>query len=1230
MSWNPGRSETTMPSVEPPGTSPNLVPQFCEGCGSKVEIGARFCGACGQEVPEPLGPQGGPESLDAFERPFGPPDAASSSGWGLERFRFSGVLGRGGSGTVYLVYDAVLGRDVALKILDPDLAGSSSFLRRYWAEVETMSRLHHPHVVEILDHGEEHGRAWLVTEYVEGASLRQVLERSDTLTAPQALGLLAGALDGLAFVHGSGVIHGDITPGNILVDRLGVSKLADFGESLGPTGRGAGMTPAYASPEAAKGLALDARSDLYSLGVVLYECLAGHPPFNGQVPEVVLHRQVTSPPPPVPGLPAPLADLVAHSLAKDPAQRPQSAGEFLARLEEAAAKSEGPRWRERAALVGLGAVAGGEVGALAGPLGSPAGRPAGSPTPLAASRNHRGATTASGPTQAPHQHHQKMVGRPRRLHRPVAAPRKVWRRLASAAVSHKVAAAAVAGVVAAGSVGAGLLSSKSAPTAPGVNHPTTTSSVPSTTIANATTSTPAATLPAETEGTGTWIVGHVPPRATSPSTSLESPRVTCTSPHHCLVVGAANAHLGAGDTAANGVVQIYLTTAHGNHLQPVTVPSFSPPADLGPVSCPTPTACMLAAGHLVLRTFDGGTRWLSNEAPAGIDDLTHVSCANATTCFAAQDGSSSTPFSVPKVMTTSDFGQHWSVAALPSIARGVFLTGVRSLECPTVRRCWMVVDSQSNSPFLLSSADGGRHWQVASGLPTKNLAQLGTISCVGTDDCTVTASWRDSSGAMTNFGVVSTHNGGLSWQNHPLAFQLATFNGTYSVPRQDVSLSCVTTVRCMTTLTIEDPQDSGPITSSYLTSDGWVTHRQITGPVGWVFSGGISCPDTGTCVANVQSEGTAPRTALAHWDPTGANPTTSSRIAPVTWQHAPYIPPSAGANSSSQVNQLVCTSVHRCLLLGQIEGPDGSFQRPTISLTDAQGRAPSAVSLPQGSPEPPLSSLSCPGPSSCFAVGSGTLLTSGNGGATWTSATPPPNATDTSQITCPSVQVCYVSGTLPEHPGQAVARTDDRGHTWQVLTSLDAGTVASNRLLQFECPSIGYCGALVIAGSKTHLLTSNKPGAVWSELRLPLTPWGAIAADSFWCSSSKWCVVAGTANPQGRVGPGQPLVAVTADGGAHWRVQHLPYEIPLIPSQIQVTCSRPQDCVALLSAVAFATGNGWRSFSTDILHPGEVGMPPPGSPFGPIPLACPSPTQCLAAVPSPDSASSRLLVRPNS
>ena len=170
------------------------------------------------------------------------------------KYQFTGVIGTGATGTVHMAYHHELGRYVAIKELSPSLAQQPGFLERFRAEAQVMARLESPNCVKVYEFYETDGRAFLVEEYVEGSSLRKVVSQAGTLTAEQSLGVLKGALSGLGYAHALGLIHRDIKPENVLVDKEGVSKLADFGQAvftgIGP-GAAGGIspgTPAYMSP----------------------------------------------------------------------------------------------------------------------------------------------------------------------------------------------------------------------------------------------------------------------------------------------------------------------------------------------------------------------------------------------------------------------------------------------------------------------------------------------------------------------------------------------------------------------------------------------------------------------------------------------------------------------------------------------------------------------------------------------------------------------------------------------------------------------------------------------------------------------------------------------------------------------------------------------------------------------------------------------------------------------
>jgi hypothetical protein len=267
-------------------------------------------------------------------------------------------LGRGATGTVYRARRPTDGRLVAVKVLDPALVGDAEMRARLAGEADAMAAVAHPNCVAVYDHGEDEAGAWIAMEYVHGANLAAVLARAGTLTAKQACGVLTGALAGLGHAHAVGVIHRDLKPDNILVDANGVSKLTDFGlvtRRGDPHKRWRPLegTPAYMSPEQVRGEPLDARSDLYAAGAILYQLLIGHPPFQADTPNALIHAQVNAPPPPMDDLPAHIGRLVHRALAKDRRDRPASAQEFAEALHDAARHDLGAAWLAGAGIVGL-------------------------------------------------------------------------------------------------------------------------------------------------------------------------------------------------------------------------------------------------------------------------------------------------------------------------------------------------------------------------------------------------------------------------------------------------------------------------------------------------------------------------------------------------------------------------------------------------------------------------------------------------------------------------------------------------------------------------------------------------------------------------------------------------------------------------------------------------------------------------------------------------------------
>src|SRR3954469_16022104 len=264
-----------------------------------------------------------------------------------DRYRVERELGRGGMATVYLAHDLRHDRPVALKVLRPELAASLG-PERFLMEIRIAARLRHPHILPVHDSGETAGRLWYTMPYVEGESLRQLLSRERQLPVDRAVRIATQVLGALGYAHGHGVIHRDIKPENILLDS-GQAVVADFGvaraisaageDRLTETGLALG-TPAYMSPEQATASRdLDGRSDLYALGCVLYEMLAGQPPFVGATAQQLLARHAIDPVPPLrtvrDTIPTPVEQSVTRALAKVPADRFATAGEFAEALTRA-------------------------------------------------------------------------------------------------------------------------------------------------------------------------------------------------------------------------------------------------------------------------------------------------------------------------------------------------------------------------------------------------------------------------------------------------------------------------------------------------------------------------------------------------------------------------------------------------------------------------------------------------------------------------------------------------------------------------------------------------------------------------------------------------------------------------------------------------------------------------------------------------------------------------------
>lgn len=250
------------------------------------------------------------------------------------RYSLTDRIAVGGMGEVWRARDKVLARPVAIKLLSPTLAGQPGFAQRFREEARNSAALGHPNIAGVYDYGEDAGAHWLVMELVEGDNLAQIIRNQGRIPAPQAASILSQAALALQTAHDGGVIHRDVKPANIIIRPDGVVKLTDFGisravDSVPITRTGEVMgTAQYISPEQATGQSVGPASDVYALGVVAYEMVTGKRPFDESTPVATAMAHVQDPVPPLPrDVPEPLATVILTSLAKDPAQRPASAGE---------------------------------------------------------------------------------------------------------------------------------------------------------------------------------------------------------------------------------------------------------------------------------------------------------------------------------------------------------------------------------------------------------------------------------------------------------------------------------------------------------------------------------------------------------------------------------------------------------------------------------------------------------------------------------------------------------------------------------------------------------------------------------------------------------------------------------------------------------------------------------------------------------------------------------------
>lgn len=341
----------------------------CPKCSGENAETQRFCGECGTPLPLAVRPPGpGPDETIPLPSADLPPGTLFA-----RRYQVVEELGSGGMGRVYRVIDKKLDEEIALKVIRPDIASDRGILARFSTELKLARQVVHRSVARMFDLNEEAGVPYLTMEYVKGEDLRHLIRKVGRMSAAQAVPLACQICDGLAEAHRLGIVHHDLKPQNVMIDEDGQAKIMDFGlarllakDGPGRFGSRSG-SPAYVSPEQIKGRPADGRSDLYSLGVLMYEMLTGSVPFKaeniGAIMDKHLYETPEDPRDVNPAVSAELSQIILKCLEKDPRRRYQSAAELRAALgglpEVAGTKTARGRrtLKIAAAAVGLAAVA---------------------------------------------------------------------------------------------------------------------------------------------------------------------------------------------------------------------------------------------------------------------------------------------------------------------------------------------------------------------------------------------------------------------------------------------------------------------------------------------------------------------------------------------------------------------------------------------------------------------------------------------------------------------------------------------------------------------------------------------------------------------------------------------------------------------------------------------------------------------------------------------------------
>ncbi len=255
-----------------------------------------------------------------------------------DRYQIMKSIGEGGMANVYLAYDTILDRDVAVKILRGDLSGDEKFVRRFQREALSASSLTHPNIVEVYDVGEDHGMYYIVMEYIEGRHLKDLIKKRGKLTVSEVIDIMLQITDGMSVAHDSYIIHRDIKPQNIMILENGLVKITDFGISMAMNATQLTQTNSvmgsvhYLPPEQASGKGSSLQSDIYSMGIVMYELLAGKLPYKGDNAVEIALKHLKEPLPSIkdeiPSLPQSIENIIIRATAKNPKNRYADAREM--------------------------------------------------------------------------------------------------------------------------------------------------------------------------------------------------------------------------------------------------------------------------------------------------------------------------------------------------------------------------------------------------------------------------------------------------------------------------------------------------------------------------------------------------------------------------------------------------------------------------------------------------------------------------------------------------------------------------------------------------------------------------------------------------------------------------------------------------------------------------------------------------------------------------------------